>query len=177
MTNNKAVTNAPLQTMYHLILASGRILNINANKRVITNNEAKKLTILNSQIMDSDQCTLIQLPTAANKVVMTMEINSKKAMEIIRPKENKRVLTYIQTPDLAVVAFTSQMMLSDFCNCTNTPVAPIRMVAIPRMVAQMESRPRKATMIISWIWSAVSFPNALEIVLCNSVWTNSAPKK
>src|ERR1017187_6479304 len=85
--------------------------------------------------------------------VITRETSSRKAMVRTSPNEKRRALSRVQMPDLEGVAFTSQMMLKDFCNWTNTPVAPTRMVIIPIILVQMEWVMPPAFLIISCTWT------------------------
>src|SRR4030095_12325588 len=96
--------------------------------------------------LKSVQRALIHSPAAEINDEITSEINNKKAIDMMRPNENNRVFKYVNIPDLPGTVFTSQMILSDFCNCTKTPVAPSKMVAIPKIVAHIESLFRIATM-------------------------------
>lgn len=108
------VIMAPVHTVLHLTFASGKNLNISANNTVIIDSEIIRLRILNIINKDSDQCRKTHELIADNKDDTTREINNKKAMDTINPKEKIRVFTNDHIPDLAFVAFTSQIAFNIF---------------------------------------------------------------
>src|ERR1017187_2388506 len=116
ISNNKPVRNAPTHTYLHFILASGKILNIIANRTEIVEREIKKLAVWKRNMIYLGQCASIHLLMAARMEVITNDIKSKKAIESISPNEKRRALRKVQIPDLEGWAFTSQMMFSDFCS-------------------------------------------------------------
>src|SRR6187551_2391234 len=110
------VTKDPNQTYFHLTLASGSILYIAAKRIEIIQIVANMSSTLKSQIKEALQCSLIQLLEAASKDVITSDMSSRNATDKINPNENKRRRINLQKPDFSLVASTSQMMFSDFCN-------------------------------------------------------------
>ncbi len=148
MTNSKAVKKAPTQTAFHLIFASGNILNITANSEVIKTTEKTTSNIWKRTKNDSAQYFKTHDPRADNKADNTRETSNKKAMDSIKPKEKSRVLRTDQIPDLVVVVFTSQIIFNDFCICTNAPVAPTSIVMIAIIVATVYPQRWLAIIII-----------------------------
>lgn len=93
IVNKSEVKNAPIHTVRHLTLISGRYLNISANNTAIILSEKTKLNNLKNTNKDSDQFWA----THVLKIEMTDEtkrdISNKKPIETINPKEKTRVLT------------------------------------------------------------------------------------
>lgn len=92
--------NAPIQTNLHFIYASGKKLNISANKTVIIARENIILSILNKINKDTDHCCVTHEPDANKTEENTREIKGKKPIEIINPKEKILDLRNDQIPDL-----------------------------------------------------------------------------
>lgn len=110
------MTNAPIQTDFHLTFVSGKNLNMRANKIVMMTREKTKLSKCRITNKDSDQCCDIHEDNAESKDERTSETSNKNAMEIIKPKEKNLDLRNDQIPDLVVDALTSQIIFKHFCS-------------------------------------------------------------
>ena len=95
------VTNAPIQTKFHFIFASGNILNIIAKSNVITTNEKTKFTISKRTKKEADQWRCTHISKADKREDNSKEISSKNAIDTISPKEKKRVFKNTAIPDFA----------------------------------------------------------------------------
>lgn len=81
---------APTHTVRHFTFASGKNLNMSANKTAMMPSENTKLTTLKITSKDSDQFCATQELKADNKDEMIREVSNKKDIETMRPKEKMR---------------------------------------------------------------------------------------
>ena len=182
------MTAAPSQTSFQAILISGKNLKIMANKSVITRKETIKL-ISPSQKSAIGQRLLIYSPRALTAALRTSEASKRNPMPSTIVKDRMRLITNRLTPStqpFAGFGFTSQMVLSEFCNSPNTPSAPNSNVTAPMNVAvspvsgrlalsiipSMNSRPstpsRSSTCAMVWVWAASCPPARPAMAMTNT---------
>ena len=87
ISNNTAVIIAPIHTDFHLIFASGNILNIIANNAVVIANETKKSATTKTTNKEEDKCSCIQLLNADNREEINREMSNRNAIVTINPNE------------------------------------------------------------------------------------------
>ena len=92
--NKTPVSKEPNHTCFHLIFASGKILNISPNKTEMITIDKMKLIMLNTSVRKLEVDTIIQLLIALSKLETTSEISNKNAIAKIKPKEKRRALIY-----------------------------------------------------------------------------------